>query len=164
MPAPQPHIQVAPNLPSFEPEHDLHFSNNPGGAGQSEVSASMASDPRSHQEKAAAVAAVQRRYPLLSEAAVMQEALQYEGRTPWQAAFQLPRIFRRREATPLAATSAPEPADVCVVCMDASKDWACVPCGHLAMCKARSARVKRQTRRCPRCQKRIKQVMQVFKT
>ena len=54
--------------------------------------------------------------------------------------------------------------DVCSVCMDAQKDWACIPCGHLAMCKDCSARVKRLTGRCPICSQRIKQVMQVYRT
>ncbi len=55
-------------------------------------------------------------------------------------------------------------ADVCSVCMDAQNDWACIPCGHLAMCKDCSARVKRLTGRCPICSQRIKQVMQVYKS
>jgi len=54
--------------------------------------------------------------------------------------------------------------DVCSVCMDAQKDWACIPCGHLAMCKDCSTRVKRLTGRCPICSQRIKQVMQVYRT
>ena len=135
MPALQPHISAAPNLPSFNPEYALHrFFNNPGGAGQSEVSADLANGLRYHQEHETALAAVRRQYPCLSEAAAIQEALPYEGTTLRQAAFRLSCIFRQREAPPLAATSAPEPAHVCVVCMDASKDWFCVPCGHLAMC------------------------------
>ena len=171
MPAPQLNIQAVPNPPSFDPEHNLHrFFNNPGGAGQSEVSAhladSLASSYRYHQEHEAALAAVGRRYPWLSEAAAIciQEALQYPGPTLRKTAFWLPRIFRRREAPPLAATSAPELADVCVVCMDASKDWLYVPCGHLAMCGACKARVKQQAWHCPICQKKIKQVMQVYRT
>ncbi|KAL0035544.1 hypothetical protein WJX77_011524 [Trebouxia sp. C0004] len=55
-------------------------------------------------------------------------------------------------------------ADICSVCMDAQKHWACIPCGHLAMCKHCSVRVKRLTGRCPICSQRIKQVMQVYRT
>ncbi len=55
-------------------------------------------------------------------------------------------------------------AGVCSVCRDAQKDWACIPCGHLAMCKDCSARVKRLTGQCPICSQRIKQVMQVYRT
>ena len=169
MPAARSLIQVMPNPPSFDPDYDLHrFLHNPGGIGCSTVSARRASDLASHlryhQEEAAALAAVRRRYPRLSEAAASQEAVQYKGPMPRQAVVQLPRIFRRREVPPTAATSAPQPADVCVVCMDASKDSLCVPRGHLAMCGECSARVKHQTRHCPICQKKIKQVMQVYNT
>jgi len=55
-------------------------------------------------------------------------------------------------------------ADVCSACMDAQKDWVCIPCGHLAMCKDCSVRVGRLTGRCPICSQRIKQVMQVYRT
>ena len=53
--------------------------------------------------------------------------------------------------------------DACVVCMDGDKNWLCLPCGHLAMCGACSARVKCQTGRCPICQQSIQQVVQVFR-
>lgn len=161
MPAPQPQVQVVPHPPTLDPDHDVHrVITNSGGASQPEVSAHLASDLSHHQEQ---TASVQRRNPSLPEAAASQEGLQYEGPMPRQAAFRLPRIFRRREAPLMATTSPVELADVCVVCMDAGKDWLCVPCGHLAMCKACSARVKHQTGRCPVCQKKIKQVMQVYK-
>lgn len=161
MPAPEPQIQLMPNPPTVDPDHDLHrVINNSGGASQAEVAASLASDLNHHQEQ---TASVQGRNPWPSEAAANHEGVQHEGPMPRQAALWLPRIFRRREAPPMATTSALESADVCVICMDAGKDWLCVPCGHLAMCKACSARVKHQTGRCPVCQKKIKQVMQVYK-
>lgn len=56
-----------------------------------------------------------------------------------------------------------EPLDVCVLCMDASKDWVCIPCGHLALCGRCSARVKLVSGRCPICKQAIEKVMQVFR-
>ena len=157
----EPQIQVVLNPPTFDPDHDLHHViNNSGGASQPEVSARLASDLSDHQEQ---TAFVQRRSNLLSEAAGAQDGLPHERPTPRQAALWLPRIFRRRKGPPTATTSPLELANVCVVCMDAGKDWLCVPCGHLAMCKVCSARVKHQTGRCPVCQKKIKQVLQVYK-
>lgn len=53
--------------------------------------------------------------------------------------------------------------DTCIVCMDAEKNWACIPYGHLAMCGACITRVKRQTGHCPVCKQKIKQIIQVYK-
>lgn len=62
-----------------------------------------------------------------------------------------------------AAESESQLEDVCVVCMDASKDWLCMPCRHLAMCGACTARIQHQTGRCPICQQYIRQAVQVYK-
>lgn len=53
--------------------------------------------------------------------------------------------------------------DACVICMDAGKDWLCIPCGHLAMCGQCIAQVWAQTRRCPICKQPIRKVMQVYR-
>ena len=72
------------------------------------------------------------------------------------------RYFAASQASAVVA-DADGPTDACVICMDAKKDWACVPCGHLAMCGACIATVKRQIGRCPICKQRNKQTMQVYK-
>ena len=53
--------------------------------------------------------------------------------------------------------------DVCVVCMDACKDWVCIPCRHLAMCGLCIERVKRVSGRCPICKQPIKKIMQIYR-
>eukprot|EP00929_Paragymnodinium_shiwhaense_P058527 TRINITY_DN29303_c0_g1_i2.p1 TRINITY_DN29303_c0_g1~~TRINITY_DN29303_c0_g1_i2.p1 ORF type:complete len:498 (+),score=120.01 TRINITY_DN29303_c0_g1_i2:120-1613(+) len=41
--------------------------------------------------------------------------------------------------------------NTCVVCLDASAAFACVPCGHLALCEDCVRRWDRRCRRCPVC-------------
>ena len=45
-----------------------------------------------------------------------------------------------------AIESEDQPSDVCVVCMDADKDWFCLPCRHLAMCGTYISRLAHTTR------------------
>lgn len=71
------------------------------------------------------------------------------------------RLSKSRSGTATASES--QLADVCVICMDASKDWLCMPCNHLTMCKACIARFWRQTGRCPICQQFIRQAVQVYR-
>ena len=53
-------------------------------------------------------------------------------------------------------------ADACVMCMSAPKNWMCIPCGHVSMCRVCSAEVQRRTRRCPICRRRITCITQVY--
>ena len=43
--------------------------------------------------------------------------------------------------------------DLCVVCMDAKKEYAVLPCGHVCLCAQCAEAVRcTQTPRCPMCQ------------
>ena len=51
---------------------------------------------------------------------------------------------------------------LCIICFDVKPLCMCVPCGHIAMCKACSQAVKEQTSACPVCQQAIKSVQELF--
>lgn len=51
---------------------------------------------------------------------------------------------------------------LCVVCFDVKPLCMCVPCGHIAICRACSQAVKEQTSACPVCQQAIQSVHEVF--
>lgn len=47
------------------------------------------------------------------------------------------------------------PETLCIICWDVKPSWMCVPCGHIAMCRACSQAVKEETNACPVCQQAI---------
>jgi hypothetical protein len=92
-------------------------------------------------EAAAAVAAVAARVRLEEEAAYHQLRFQ-------QAQEELGRSGEE---------------ELCVVCVDARKDRAMVPCGHVCACETCAAELMRITpNRCPICRERVLFVMRVF--
>ena len=68
------------------------------------------------------------------------------------------------------AAPAPEPEEaLCVVCFDAPKDHAIVPCGHICVCEACAEQLtKARTPMCPVCREPIQRqtmsVMKVFRS
>lgn len=52
--------------------------------------------------------------------------------------------------------------NLCIVCFDVKPLCMCVPCGHIATCKACSQAVKEQTNSCPVCQQAIQSVQEVL--
>jgi hypothetical protein len=64
------------------------------------------------------------------------------------------------------AAPAPHPdaeETMCVVCFDAPKDHAIVPCGHVCVCEACAEQLtKTRTPSCPVCREPIQQTMKVF--
>ena len=51
---------------------------------------------------------------------------------------------------------------LCIVCFDVKPLCRCVPCGHIAICKACSQAVKEQTSACPICQQAIQSMQEVL--
>jgi hypothetical protein len=51
----------------------------------------------------------------------------------------------------------------CVVCLDAHRNFAVTPCGHLSLCKLCASRVMRKlTPKCPICQAQTKSIIQIY--
>ena len=69
---------------------------------------------------------------------------------------------RVQSDSPPMAQEEPNRQGLCVVCWDSKPSWVCVPCGHLAMCKACSQAVKEKTNTCPVCRQLIRSINQVF--
>ena len=59
--------------------------------------------------------------------------------------------------------AAPAEETLCVVCFDAPKDHAFVPCGHVCVCGACAEQLtKTRTPTCPVCRRAIRETMKVF--
>ncbi|CAN8324469.1 unnamed protein product [Cochlearia groenlandica] len=54
------------------------------------------------------------------------------------------------------------PLGVCVICVDASSDAACVPCGHVAGCISCLKEIKEKEMGCPVCRANIDQVIKLY--
>ncbi|GLD97530.1 hypothetical protein PINS_up006220 [Pythium insidiosum] len=69
------------------------------------------------------------------------------------------------ESIPMASVSADASASSrseCVICMDASRDAICVPCGHLAGCFPCLSRHVDQEKSCPICRGAVHTVVKVY--
>ncbi|XP_077225410.1 putative E3 ubiquitin-protein ligase XBOS34 [Tasmannia lanceolata] len=53
-------------------------------------------------------------------------------------------------------------SDLCVICLDASKEGACVPCGHVVGCMSCLNEVKAKDWGCPVCRAKINQVIRIY--
>lgn len=53
-------------------------------------------------------------------------------------------------------------ATSCVICCNAPKEGACVPCGHMAACMSCLNRIKDETHGCPVCRAKIEEVIRIF--
>lgn len=51
---------------------------------------------------------------------------------------------------------------VCVICVDASAEAACVPCGHVAGCISCLKEIKNKKLACPICRASIDQVIKLY--
>ena len=58
------------------------------------------------------------------------------------------------------ASDAEEESRLCVVCMEAPRSHACVPCGHRCLCS--SAACTSRLTRCPLCRMEVERVMKVW--
>jgi hypothetical protein len=102
----------------------------------------------------------------VAEAAAAAERLQMEERLA-ALALEAQQIQARLggSAVPPAAP-APHPdaeETMCVVCFDAPKDHAIVPCGHICVCEACAEKLtKTRKPTCPVCREPIQQTMKVF--
>jgi hypothetical protein len=53
-------------------------------------------------------------------------------------------------------------ASVCVVCLTEPKVMAAIPCGHMCLCEADSAKVMSKDRKCPICMIRITSCLKIY--
>jgi hypothetical protein len=53
-------------------------------------------------------------------------------------------------------------SDACVVCMEATRSHAFVPCGHVCMCAPCASKAFAQSPKCPICRNNSQMVMQIF--
>jgi hypothetical protein len=62
-----------------------------------------------------------------------------------------------------ALQAAADEENMCVVCMDAPKDYLIVPCGHQCVCASCAEQLtKTRTPTCPVCREPIQQTVKVF--
>ncbi|KAJ3678503.1 hypothetical protein LUZ60_002306 [Juncus effusus] len=52
--------------------------------------------------------------------------------------------------------------DVCVICLDAKVEGACIPCGHMAGCMACLKEIEEKRGECPICRAKISQVLRLY--
>ena len=128
--------------------------------------AEQAERARVAAEVAAAAAAVK----AAAEAAAAAERLQAEEEVAaitlrmQSDALRLQEAQQRLGNTVAAPTSQPDAEEtMCVVCFDAPREYAIVPCGHQCVC-ARCAEqlTKTRTPMCPVCRGPIRETMKVF--
>ena len=166
----QSQTQATPPLRSPAPATDPFFTI-PDGADQPLIQALLASRRAFIEQQAAILAAAHRHrgsHPGPTPAGTHEGGSSAAGPSVSAAASAVPlsmpaagRISTNRSRT--ANEREDQPADVCVVCMDADKDWFCLPCRHLAMCETCIIRIIRTTRRCPICQQSITKAVQVYR-
>ena len=161
----QPQAQVGPTL--HYPAHDgLQSFKSPQHTDQLLTLAHLSSHQTLIEQQAAVLASYQRqRQPsqVLPDHGNETHGSRAEASDAADA-LELPLASRNPGNESLGFTESETlVVDACVICMDADKDWLCLPCGHLAMCGECSARVKRQTRRCPICQQNIRRIVQVYR-
>ena len=61
-----------------------------------------------------------------------------------------------------AAAHAPPVAALCTICLNATSDTACVPCGHQALCHTCAAIVLARGDRCPICRAQVVNTLRIF--
>jgi hypothetical protein len=79
-------------------------------------------------------------------------------------ALRLQEAQQRLGNTVAAPTSQPDAEEtMCVVCFDAPKEYAIVPCGHQCVCEECAEQLtKTRTPMCPVCRGPIRETMKVF--
>jgi hypothetical protein len=104
------------------------------------------------------------------EAAEAAERLRMEERRAEVAerqaelALEMRQLSAQLGVVPPAAP-APQPQaeeELCVVCMDAPKRYAMVPCLHVCVCEACARQLLNVTRSCPVCREPIQRIGQAF--
>lgn len=162
MPHRQPQAQAVPRTRSQVP-NVYRFFARPDGADQPLAVPPVLSRQNQNEQQAAINAAIKRQ---LDSSQVHSPLGAHEqdssaARSPTSiAASDVPLRTPPSNGSVAADDRDSQLVDPCVVCMDANKDWLCMPCGHLAMCGACTARVSHQTGHCPICKQYIQQIVQ----
>jgi hypothetical protein len=113
---------------------------------------------------AAAVAAVAARAQLEEEMAALALRMEEETLRLQADALRMQQVQAQLGVPPAASAPHTDAEETqCVVCFDAPKDHAIVPCGHQCVC-ARCAEQLTNTRTptCPVCREPIRETMKVF--
>jgi hypothetical protein len=124
-------------------------------------------------EAAAAVKAVEavaeaaeaaERLQMEQELAALTLSVQSDARRVQSDRLRVQQIQARLGVPPAAPAPHPDAEEtMCVVCFDAPKDHAIVPCGHICVCGACAEQLtKTRTPMCPVCREPIQQTMKVF--
>lgn len=166
----QSQTQAMPPLHSPAPATDPFFTI-PDGADQPLIQAILLSRRAFIEQQAAILAAAHRHrgsHPGPTPAGTHEADSSAAGPSMSAGASAVPlRMPTAGRASTSRSTMANEsedqPSDVCVVCMDADKDWFCLPCRHLAMCRTCISRIAHTIRRCPICQQYITRAEQVYR-
>jgi hypothetical protein len=128
-----------------------------------QAKAEQAERARAAAEAAAVAAAVEaaERLRVEEEVAVLTLSMQSDALRLQQMQAQL-----GDSVVPPAAARTPHPdaeETMCVVCFDAPKEYAIVPCGHQCVCASCAEQLtKTRTPTCPVCREPIQQTMKVF--
>jgi hypothetical protein len=115
-------------------------------------------------EAAAEVAAAAERVKMEEEMAALALSVQSDLQRARSNARRMQQMQAQLGVPPAAPAPHPDSEEtMCVVCFDAPKDHAIVPCGHQCVC-ARCAEqlTKTRTPMCPVCRGPIQQTMKVF--
>ena len=112
---------------------------------------------------AAEAAAAEAEAAKAAEAAAAVERMQLEARQA-ELALEMQQVQARLGIVAPAAPAAQPGAEeaLCLVCMDAPKRFAMVPCLHVCACEACAQQLLNVTRSCPVCRVPIQSVGQVF--
>jgi hypothetical protein len=121
---------------------------------------------RAAAEEAAAAAVVKAAAEVAAaaERVKMEEEMAALAMTMQSDALRMQQMQAQLGVPPAAPAPHPDSEEtMCVVCFDAPKDHAIVPCGHMCVC-ARCAEqlTKTRTPTCPVCREPIIQTMKVF--
>jgi multidrug efflux pump subunit AcrA (membrane-fusion protein) len=120
--------------------------------------AAEAAEVAAAAEAAEAEAAVQ----AVAQAVAAAERLQLEERLA-ALALEVQQVQARLGVIPPAPAPHPDAEEtMCVVCFDAPKQYAMLPCLHMCACEACAQQLLQLHRRCPVCREPIERVGQVF--
>ena len=117
-------------------------------------------------EAAAEAAAAAERLRLEEEAAALALRMQNDALRMQSDALRLQQVQAQLGVPPAAPAPHSDAEETqCVVCFDAPKEYAIVPCGHQCVCEECAEQLtKTRTPMCPVCRGPIRETMKVFCT
>ena len=137
------------------------------GDRSSEPLAALVAEARVMIEQAKTEQAERAKAAAAAEAARARVAAEMQAATSAAAAnaLRMQQVQAQLGVPPAASTlqAAADEENMCVVCFDAPKDHAIVPCGHQCVCASCAEQLtKTRTPTCPVCRGPIRETMKVF--